>query len=243
MYEGLLGGGYFLDDGAAVCPGDILFAVRRGAAHDVQASAGCTQQQRLVAPPPPSQTEAPEKRKRDDAADTARIAVDCFVATRRGLVQWKDNVVSVLPAAPAGEVDLRAAPAAECTVHLRVQRVGLTHVVGEIFAVDGRWCLCDAFRGSLRQEDIRPPPPLSTVHVPCAESMRPGDVVVARCISQADARLYELSTLAPEFGVVEAVGEGGAGRGRVALKPIPGRRDAMLNPATGKEEKRWTPLS
>lgn len=144
------------------------------------------------------------------------------------------------------------------TVHMRITRVTRTIALGEIIAVNGSWCRhrgaaggatssLAAFRGVLRNEDIRPfrvskevlkPPP------PC-EFLAAGDVVVAVVVSQSDVRQYQLSTHADHCGVVESfvpfyTPEGAVGRYK--LEHIPGRRDGMKHPKTNAIIPKWTPL-
>jgi exosome complex component CSL4 len=161
------------------------------------------------------------------------------------------------------------------TVHLRVTRITPTFATGDVIAIRGQWC-CNrtgafsGFRGMLRAEDIKPFKPTKDkllADAP-AESMRPGDVVVATVISQTDAKVYQLSTVAEHCGVIEstvAADEGQASqegasetRGddaaattipcvrplkqRIALLPVPYKRTIMRHPITGATYKKWTPL-
>ncbi|KPI87135.1 putative Csl4p [Leptomonas seymouri] len=143
------------------------------------------------------------------------------------------------------------------TVHLRVTRLNRLFAFGEIMAVNWRWCshrgsstagISGAFKGVLRQEDIRPFRPTKDQLQPPAPalSFALGDVVLAEVISQSDAHQYQLSTVGEGFGVVESVvsssEEQYSGRERIKLQHIPGRRDAMMVPSTGGVIPRWCPL-
>lgn len=138
-------------------------------------------------------------------------------------------------------------------VHMRVTRLTRLGAGGEIVAINGVWCAGsgtlgrqEAFRGVIRQEDIRPFKPTKDQlqAPPPSQAFQAGDVVVAEVISQSDVRQYQLSTLAPRCGVVESVVTTGSyGEGtRRRLEHIPGRRDAMVCPVSGAVLPRWTPL-
>lgn len=238
--------------GAVITPGHLLFSEvvdvndAAPAADSVEAGAGCYA--RLV----------------EGAGGTVERHV---VASRLGVAQWEGPTISVYPrhtamrmgvqaeqitaVGPAGSSSLVFGPRPGDIVHLRVTRVTRLFAFGEIIAINSAWSSIsgsaalgrrEAFRGVIRVDDIRPfkpardqlqPPPPSAAY-------QPGDVVVARVISQSDARQYELSTAESPFGVVESVVSDGSGVRR-RLRPIPGRRDAMVNPADGVVYNRWCP--
>ncbi|CUF35433.1 exosome component CSL4, putative [Bodo saltans] len=158
------------------------------------------------------------------------------------------------------------------TIHLRVTRITPTFASGDVIAIRGQWC-CNrtgafsGFRGMLRAEDIKPFKPTKDKLLadPPAESMRPGDVVVATVISQTDAKVYQLSTVAEHCGVIESTVPAEESDGhraqkesddiaaatipsvrptkkRIALLPVPYKRTIMKHPVTGATYKKWTPL-
>ncbi|KAK7196057.1 exosome component CSL4 [Novymonas esmeraldas] len=199
-----------------------------------------------------------------------------IVAVRHGVAQWDGRVVSVFALAPRAPTSSSAgAPGASLssprtsvvgprpgdTVHLRVTRLNRLFAFGEIIAVNWRWCshgslaasasgAGGAFKGVLRQEDIRPFRPTKEQLLPPPPSLAfgLGDVVVAEVISQSDAHQYQLSTTGDGCGVVEAFITAAAAKGqygeqeKMQLQHIPGRRDAMMAGDSGAVVPRWCPL-
>jgi len=220
--------------GSAVVPGDIVSRLPTA-----QSSTGTT------------------KRPRDEAI----LAVIC------GTVVWDGDTVSVAPrsvdatprvaettsagsssAAPLG-------PRAGDRILTRIVRVGKTQAFGDIVAINGAWTTrLSNFRGVLRAEDIRPFKPTDKQPtVPAASlSMRCGDLVAAQVLSQADAKLYQLTTIPPSCGVIEANADDPMRRVRshrtellrqgVLLQHVARRRDVMRNPITGEDVSRWAPM-
>ena len=190
------------------------------------------------------------KRLRDE--DELPDVSSQLVASRAGAVQWDGGLVSVFSknSMDCSESVVRSActgPRAGDVVHVRCHKVTHTHVFGEIIAIGGKWSAAPTllgsgggFRGVLRVEDIRPFKVTNKQALPPSPMLacRPGDVLLAAVLSQSDAKQYQLSTVAENCGVVEAITAGGQ-----RLVHQRGRRDVMLNPASGQDEFRWTPLT
>ncbi|RNF17551.1 exosome component CSL4 [Trypanosoma conorhini] len=241
--------------GRRVVPGDVVYAggASRGAWDDVAAGDGCCT--RLVA----AAASAEEERQ----IIATRLGVvqwsESTVSVHRPLKRRRESAHVALIAGDACDTDAPSALAKSATVfgprlgdtvHLRVVRVSRAFAYGEIIAVNGAWCsnggvgvgLAGSFRGVVRVEDIRPfrprkdqltpPPPSAAFHA--------GDVVLATVLSQSDVRQFQLGTMDEHCGVVEATVV--VDRVRLRLQHIPGRRDAMRNPADGTVHYRWCPL-
>jgi exosome complex RNA-binding protein Csl4 len=176
-------------------------------------------------------------------------------ATLKGMVQYDDSTVSVV----ASTRQSYAAPSTQNDrVVLRITKSSRHAAVGTIIAIDhgnGQFSWCHAggmsgFKGSIRSEDIRPVTlksdvdeqflaafPASSVTasgavvLPAYASFIPGDVVVAKVLSQVDTRQFQLTTLDGDLGCISTQDS--------CLVPAPGRRDRLINSETGAEVSRW----
>lgn len=266
------------EEGCLVVPGDVLCVV--DGADGVTIGGGASYRRCCIR----------KRQERDD--DTIDVTCEArVVATRVGHVHWgTDGSVAVLPrvkktclatesSLAVGGSSSTVADASDAVigaksgdmVHMRVTRVSKLFVAGDIIAVRGVWCCqkygaaTSGFRGLLRVEDIKPFRPTRDKLTPDAPelSMRPGDVVIAEVISQADAKVYQLSTIRETCGVVEAaVGAAVASAAsptgvveapvstlpsifpekKVLLVPVPLKRDVLMHPITGALHSRWAPL-
>lgn len=176
-------------------------------------------------------------------------------ATVKGVVQYEDSVVSVVSASRR----IYAAPSTQNNrVIVRIAKASRHAAVGTIIAVDHgngqtSWCHSggmSGFKGSIRSEDIRPVAlksdvdeqllaafpassvtPSGAVVLPAYASFVPGDVVLAKILSQVDTRQFQLTTLDSDLGCISTQDPN--------LVPIPGRRDKLVNTETGAEVSRW----
>lgn len=132
-------------------------------------------------------------------------------------------------ARPAG--DEPVVPAVGSVVLARVTRIAQLSVSCEIVVVDGA-PLPEPAAAVIRRENVRETGEIDKIVM--IDCFRPGDVVRAAVVSLGDARAYYLSTAEPHLGVVHAVGEGGGGGPPL----VPVGPDAMVDPATGRQERR-----
>ena len=155
---------------------------------------------------------------------------DSVFASRVGLRR------EVAPAAPGGKPTLSVerpggetvvVPSVGSIVTARVTRIQQLVASCEIVVVDGA-TLPEPASAVIRRENVRDGEIDKIVMVDC---FRPGDLVRAEVVSLGDARAYFLSTVSPAHGVVHATNEAGA-----LLVPL--AHDTMLDPLTGKKEKR-----
>lgn len=255
--------------GARVAPGDALFSSAAHVPTGSDASAATADDTVSDSDVIPGEgcvvhyVEIPS----ESTGDSSRVRRH-IVATRQGVAQWDGRLVSVFAAGATGttaqlqgaSTAVRSAvtgPRPGDTVHVRITRLSRLFAFGEITAVNWQWCshrsaagasVSGVFKGVLRLEDIRPFRPTRDQLQPPPPTMAfaLGDVVLAEVISQSDAHQYQLSTVGEGFGVVESyvstAEEHYSGRERVKLQHLPGRRDAMLVPATGAVVPRWCPL-
>ncbi|CAD2220811.1 exosome complex component CSL4 [Angomonas deanei] len=225
---------FIRETGAMVCPGDLLYSAPLtvdGEALQVVAGEGSYV-------------------KAVSGGDGTEELV--LLSSKLGIVQWDESCVSVFSRAAPGSLSTASShtvlgPRPGDYVHVRILRVQRMFAYGEIIAINNTWCShrrgFGAFRGVLRQDDIRtfhvtkdqltPPPP--------SVSFSSGDVVLAEVVSQSDVRQYQLSTVGPQFGVLEStiVREDGS---LEKLQHIPQRRDAMVSLSDGALHLKWCPL-